>query len=1314
VAGNRDGEFYLSQEVSAGHDAYVAGRDIIIFWSGADARRVPSVLQTILNSLESPYKGLDAFGSMDEPLFFGRDSQAEEILRRVSARPGPLIVSGGSGVGKSSLLRAGVLPLFDGASVVITPTAGPLNELARAAAALTGAGAASIRRELAEKPESLALTLMDVATRRPDGSTRTTLDTTSHPEPGTDRLLLVVDQFEEIFTQCADEIERQGFVTALHAAATTPFGPDRLPAARVVLVVRADFEARTASFEPLFDAVQHRHLVSPMTDTQLRLAISRPAGLKGVAVDEDLVDELVREVGSRARARMPSDPRSSTVVTPAPLPLLSYALDQAWRNRAGQERLTLADYERIGRIEGSVAASAERAFASLTPDQQTAAKHIFIRLTSIGGDGTVSATLATRTSVVSGIAPGDAEAILEAFAGPKARLIMLGRDYVEISHEALLTAWGRLAGWLDGDTDVWHSYIRLHADAREWDGRNRAASYLYSAGRLAEVQETAKRWAAAPERYPPLDEVAAAFLKAVRRATLLGRIVRRVAIAALLALAVVAGAATGATRHFAVEAGQQHAIALSQQLAAESLSLDPTNPDAAGELALAAWRVSPTAQAGDAMMTMLTEQESDGELPGSGVDLEDGASLGVYGITVSPDGKLLASVDYDGYIRVWCLATDTLVTEPWQAAQGTASSTSHSWELVFSPNDQLLASADGDGEVQVWKVASGRPLGQPLRTGTPGGPSTLAFSPDGAQLAIAAQRQVWLWTTSSRALTAMSPPRSITDGTSGSVTGVVFASGNLMASVESSGYLRVWDTATGMATGGSFLVGSANTVTSTAFSPSGNQLASFSGARGDIQLWTPATGRHVQVAAPHGDDVSWVTFSRDGKLLAATTGTTAGIWSTATGKSTDRPLTAGLAANAAALAFFPDGQEVASADGSDGYIHFWTTATGQPVRGTASFSSPSVLSGPFAISTDGKLLAIQGDNGSVQLWDTATDSRIGRLVGASTSSDDKFAFSPDGDELAIADPSGNVHLWDIAAGTLVAATHFPPQEELTPVTSMAFSPNGRSMAIGDGSVVYGWDIQSGKSIRIPLPLSIGGQVAETDVDAPTYGVAPAQAPPDTAIAVAFSPNGKLLETADSYGHIQVFDAATGRSSSTVAASTAPELDGQIGAATFSSDGRLIAGIDLNGNLRIWNAVTEAPVGGPLPSVPAKVKAEDLSLGADDKVLAGVFADGYIRIWSTATGALVGLADLNFSLGSAANSAKGGPGYVVTYSSDGRLMAVSAGDTTQIWQAYPITDPYATLCAEVGPPPGSLWAQYAAGESQPNACVGLPRAPHELH
>ena len=618
----------------------------------------------------SPYRGLSAFGEQDAGWFFGRETAAAALLDRMSrllAGVGLLVVSGASGAGKSSLLRAGVLPRIrhDGLAaapeaaawpwVVFTPTRAPLDELALRVAPLAGADAAAVRRGLAADPGGFALTARQaVLAQPPDPAADPVGLAAGRDQPPQRRLLLVVDQFEQVFTQCADAGQRRGFITALHAAAAAGHGPDQAPAALVVLGVRADFEARCADYPQLAGPVQDRYLVTAMTGRQLRMAITEPAKKAGSAVDDDLTGLMLAEVRS-------GQPRTSGAGV---LPLLSHALDQAWRSRAGQA-VTLADYERTGGIEGAVAASAQRAYDGLPPARQAAARQVFMRLTATSPEGADYADCATRAELTDGKTAAEAqdvEVVLEAFAAE--RLLTLAAGTVELSHEAVLTAWPLLRDtWLADSHADRIVRNRLHATAAEWARHSRDPSYLYGGTLLQAAAGTATRISADPARHPPLSPTEHDFLDASSRAHRRTIRRRRAVIAGLLALTLTAGIAVHdaatAARNAATAAGnaasaeRQHAIALSRQLAAESLNIDSTDPVTARRLAVAAWAVFPTSQAASAITILLDEQQLQGKrAAGALIQFHYGPDGSVSWVDVRLAGRPPASAHDDGTWRV--------------------------------------------------------------------------------------------------------------------------------------------------------------------------------------------------------------------------------------------------------------------------------------------------------------------------------------------------------------------------------------------------------------------------------------------------------------------------------------------------------------------------------------------------------------------------------------------------------------------------------------------------------------------------------------
>jgi len=1231
----------------------------------------------------SPYRGLAAFGEQDAAFFFGREAATAQVLERMSrhlAGAGLLMVSGVSGAGKSSLLQAGVLPRIRAAGlaaapgaaswpcVLFTPTRAPLDELALRVAPLAGADASAVRRGLAADPDGFALTARQAALTRPrgqPGANGSMADRDQPPRQG--QLLLVVDQFEELFTQCAEEGQRRAFITALHAAATTGHGPDQAPAALVMLGVRADFEARCADYPQLAGPVQDRYLVTAMTGRQLRMAITEPAKKAGSTVDGDLTDVMLAEVRT-------GNPGTSGA---GMLPLLSHALDQAWRSRAGQV-LTLADYERTGGIEGAIAASAQRAYDALTPAQQAAARQVFLRLTATSPDGADAAGRATRAELTGDKSPAEAqdvEAVLEAFAAE--RLLTLAAGTVELSHEALLTAWPLLRDtWLADSHADRIVRSRLHATAAEWARHSRDRSYLYSGTLLAAATETAARIGADPARHPPLSPTERDFLHASNHAHRRSVRRRQAVIAGLLALTLVAITAAGIAAHNAATAAHnaaiarhQHAIALSRQLAAESLNIDGTEPVIARRLAVAAWAVSPTSQAASAITALLAEQQQQGMLPAD--------PSTVFAVAFSANGKLLASAGGDGTVRLWNPATGRAVGAPlhasaWHGVNGVA----------FSPGGRLLASAGGDGTVRLWNPATGRPVGAPLHASARNGVRGVAFSANGKLLASAGgDGTVRLWNPATGRPVATLHATS----THNVVYGVAFSpGGKLLASAGGDGTVRLWDPVTGRPVGAPLQTGSgpAGGVLGVAFSPGGKLLASGD-ADGMVRLWDPLTGRPVGAPLQTGSGIAGgvlgVAFSPGGKLLASGGGGgMVRLWDPVTGRPVGAPLPTGALKGLYGVAFSPGGKLLASA-GGDGTVRLWDLATGRPAgaplqtgsgpAGGADGGASSPADG-VAFSPDGKLLASTYDDDMVRLWNRATGQLVGAPLRASAYNGAfGVAFSPDGKLLASAGFDGTVRRWNPATGRPVGAPLHASAHN--GVAGVAFSRDSKLLASAgmDGTVRL-WNPATGQPIGT---LETGAK--------------------NGAEWVAFSPDGKLLASGCADGTVRLWNLATGQP---IGAPLRASTHDVLGVA-FSPNGKLLASGGMDGSVRLWNPATGQPIGAPLETG-AQDGVTSVAFSPDGKLLANGGIDGTVRVWNVATGQPIG-APLR------ASAVNGAP--AVAFSPDGTLLASAGFDgTVRLWHVALFTHTYATyaaLCADAGPPTRPEWNHYASGEPQPKAC-----------
>jgi hypothetical protein len=409
-----------------------------------------------------PYKGLAPFKAEDAEFFFGRDELVAELTARLAGTRF-LAVVGPSGSGKSSLVRAGLLPaVWDGAlpgseqwtTLVITPGAHPLNELAVRLSVPCNDRPAALLRDLEADHRSAALAIR-----------RALAD-----QPGDVKLLLVVDQFEEVLALCRDENERRLFIDALLYAVSAEDGRTI-----VVPTIRADFYGPCAAYPQLAARMGDGLLVGPMSEEELRAAIERPAAVVGLRLEPGLAEMILDDVTGE----------------PGALPLLSHALLETFERRRGAE-MTLSGYAASGGVAGAIAQTADAVFGQFAPEEQAIARNVFLRLTELGEEGSQD----TRRRAAPGELVRTAEeapavqAVLKRLAD--GRLITTAEDTVEVAHEALIREWPTLRRWLDEDREGLRIHRHLTEAAQEWQRLEREPGELYRGARLA----TASEWAA--------------------------------------------------------------------------------------------------------------------------------------------------------------------------------------------------------------------------------------------------------------------------------------------------------------------------------------------------------------------------------------------------------------------------------------------------------------------------------------------------------------------------------------------------------------------------------------------------------------------------------------------------------------------------------------------------------------------------------------------------------------------------------------------------------------------------------------------------
>lgn len=1194
--------------------------------AGEEEEQAP-VEDTALSGGVCPYRGLASYRQEHARWFFGRQRSTESLvaqLRAVEKSGGLVMLVGASGAGKSSLLNAGLVPaLRDGAlggesagagSVVqFVPGGDPLAELVRRIPELSDvvASAGPDRPTDADEQDGTAQEPDDADAREPCAgfvhAAREAVAAWARREaPDTAPAVLIVDQFEEIFTLCPDESDRRTFVQLLQAACT-PADPGDPPPVLVVLGIRADFYEQCLAHPELADALQHRHMVlGPLTTTELREAVTGPAKAVGLELEPGLAELIVREVSA-------DGPRGTHDA--GALPLLSHALLATWQRRKGG-RLTVAGYRAAGGIQGAVAATAERAWSGLDPAARTAARLLLLRLVRLGEDTQTTRRRGTRRQLAAeSTNPGKTEESLEALV--RARLVTLDAETVEITHEALLHAWPRLRDWIDEDRQGNLLRQRLEEDGQAWDASNRDSSLLYRGSRL----EQARGWArSAGDTF--LTRGAVEFLAAsvrLRRRTVW---ILRSAVAALVALAMLAVGA-------AVVAWQQRNDAMFAQVLAEADRFQYTDPSLSAQLDLVAHRLRPDDEDTTSRLISIVNAPLATPLRG-----HTGA---VYLTSFSPDGRLLATASYDRTVRLWDV-TDRDRPRP----LGKPLTGHRSWvsSAVFSPDGRTLASAADDGTVRLWDVtrpSRPRPIGAPL-TGHEGTIYLVAFSPDGRSLAsVSEDRTVRLWNVADP---RRPKPLATLAGADAAVRSVAFSpDGDTLAAGGDDDTIRLWDVAApGRPKRLSTLTGHTDLVHSVAFSPDGRTLASGS-ADDTIRLWNVADPHHGrQLGAPltgHTGPIWSVAFNPDGNTLAAASAdSTASLWNVsdpAYPSQVGEPL-AGASGEMYALGFSPDGRTLATGSG-DSKVRLWSVPTSDMIGRSGAFRP------------DGKVLATAARDGSVRLWNVAKPARPVLLNAPFMPGDGgqrSLVFSPDGRTLAVLTGSREVHLWNIGD----PARPVPLGPPLTLRTrfmgpdALAFSPDGRTLATAyDDRTIRLWNV-AGPSRVVPLGEPVTGHTGYIN-------------------SLDFSPDGRTLASGSADSTVRLWDVAAPDHPKALARLTGHT--GPVNALDFTPDGHTLASGSDDDTVRLWDITDRRAaslLGSPLTGHTEAVVSLTFSKGG--RYLASGGNDNTVRLWNVSTPS-------DASAIGQAMSPNAKTGNFLSFSPTSHMLGVSSGtDTVRLW------------------------------------------------
>ena len=1087
-----------------------------------------------------PYLHLKSFTEQDAKWFHGRSAAVKPLLRSLEEHRGALLL-GPSGSGKTSLVQAGLLPGLAGGRrlggtrwlpVLLRPGGNLAAELERV---LPGAGEQGI---VSAARNRLAA------------------------EPGYGRVLVVVDQFEELLTgPQAQDSSRDAAVRQLAEAFRATHAP-----ISVVLVMRDDFYPQLAAFaKDLLDAAPRPvNVPATLSEAELSDIITLPALSAGSGFAAGLPERIIGDLLDGDSDQTGTADRRASVTL---LPLLELALTQLWdQPRDGD--LTHDAYLNIGEVTGALASWCNQVLDELPSDEQrNIAQRVLTALVRPADDarmipatrqrvrlGTLrDLAVGTTRTAQDGPPPGrDVDDVLEALT--TARIITIRTEgaeeqgaaeqpVAELIHESLIRFWPELRRWVAQDQQF-HDWLRRAGEQQRRWTKSRKPEDLLGATDQAEGDKERETRA--------LPREIAAFLDAGRAAERARTRRTRRVIAGLVALTLFAG--TGAivawgsertARHEEAAVRAETGVAVSRELSLEALDLAATDPYTARQLAVAAWALSGSPQAGQTEAQLLVEQRGTIITP----------DRPIYSVTYNQQGTVLASAGGDGSVRLWNPVTGRQVGPAMAGAGGANVS-----DVVFNRAGTLLATAGDNGTVRLWNPADQQRVGTVMTATDGGGPVLgIALDPTGTLLASAGgDGSVRLWNTATQRQVGL-----ITPAAGAPVSGIAFSpDGSSLATADETGRVRLWNTATHAQMGTTIPAGPAGPVGVT-FNRAGTLLATAA-VNGTVRLWDTGTGRQfgTTIVADKGSAVP-VSFNPSGTRLA--TGSSDGsvrLWDTATQRQVGTMITAtGDKDSVRDMAFNPAGTVLAAA-GGDGIIRLWNPVTQQLDGASIAAAAQGATVSAVAFSPAGTRLVVADSDGTVRLLDPVTGQRVGAPI-AEKSAVSAVAFNPAGTRLAVADSDGTVRLLDPVTGQQVGAmiTGYGIS-----VSGLAFNPTGTLLATagGDGTIRL-WN--PGTGLPAGATITVGSAVS----------------------AVAFNPAWTLLAAARGDGSVDLWNPATGKQAGptiTVAADKSIVWD-----VAFDPSGTLLATASADGTVRLWDAATGQPAGagGILPVSGAALK-----------------------------------------------------------------------------------------------------------------------------
>jgi len=783
----------------------------------------------------NPYQGLSAFREEDAEFFFGQEKFVHNLVEVTHKQPLVAII-GPSGSGKSSVVFAGLIPKLrkEGNWLIASfrPGKEPFEPLAFALVRLLEpeAGETQQLREtmgLAGDLRNGRITLQQVVSRI----------LANNPDQ---RLLLVADQFEELYTLCQVKEEQERFADGL----LTAIAQQNIT---LVVTLRADFYGYVLSYRPFRDALQEYtpQLLSSMKREELQAAIELPAQKSEVQLEPQLTQRILDDVGQE----------------PGNLPLLEFALTRLWEKQINRE-LTHQAYEEIGGVKKAIANHAEQVYQQLSETEKKQAQRIFVQLVRPGEGTEDTRRVATRAEVGE-----DNWNLVSYLAGYQARLVVTGRqepedeDTVEVVHEALIREWGTLREWINANRQFRTWQERLKVALREWKNHNHETGGLLRGAPLGVAEDwLRKRADEMTQEERDFIEVSVKERNREKQERKRGRRLQIIGLSGFSAIAAIALGLAGVAGigWWKVAINQINSLA---QGSDALLNLDGSKALKTSLKAVVQMRHTPLVDADTQTQVELSLLNTVSNV--AAPNTLGGHANQVWAVSFSPNGKLLATGSADKTVKLW----DTTTRKEIKTLSG---HTDGVYAVSFSPNGKLLATGSYDKTVKLWDTTTRKEI--KTLSGHTDWVYAVSFSPNGKLLATGSRdNTVKLWdTTTDKEIKTLT-------GHTDAVLAVSFSpDGKRLATGSRDKTVKLWDTSTGKVI--QTLTGHTDTVNTVSFSPDGKLLATASGDN-TVKLWNTTTGKEIKTLTGHTSWVYGVSFSPNGKLLATGSGdNTVRLW----------------------------------------------------------------------------------------------------------------------------------------------------------------------------------------------------------------------------------------------------------------------------------------------------------------------------------------------------------------------------------------------------------------------------------------------------